>query len=137
MEYNSDILHIFVIDDDEFLLAAIKRSLENAGHKVTTSNNVHDAYFKLNFLTPDVVMLDIIMPDINGIEFMSLLNSPTNSSATPVILMSYLPEKEIRQLSYELEKVPYLAKPFNFSTLPKKIEKLFLKNKAVTSTSSF
>ena len=123
------ISHVLVIDDDEFLLGIIKKKLEYIGYKVTTSSNVHDAHFKLNVLKPDIIMLDIIMPDMNGIEFMSLINSQFGSAEIPIILMSYLPEKELYNMGYSLGNAQYLAKPFNINSLPLKLQKLNLNAK--------
>jgi CheY-like chemotaxis protein len=120
MEFKNNILHVLVIDDDEFLLLAIKKRLETEGHKVTTSDNVHDAYFKLHITRPDLILLDIIMPDINGLEFMSLIRSEYDMPDVPVILMSYLDKKEILKLGYELDH--YLAKPLNLKTLPSRLQ---------------
>ncbi len=124
MKLKHKISHVLVIDDDEFLLGIIKKKLEYIGYKVTTSSNVHDAFFKLNVLKPDIIMLDIIMPDMNGIEFMSLINSQFGSAGIPIILMSYLPEKELYNMGYSLGKAHYLAKPFNVNTLPLKLQKI-------------
>ncbi|HWY12350.1 MAG TPA: response regulator [Bacteroidia bacterium] len=126
MLLKKDIQNILVVDDDEFLLEAIKKKLESSGYHITTSNNVHDAYFKLNMQKPDLIMLDIIMPDMNGIEFMSIINSQFLTSDIPIILMSYLPEKELYNMGYSIGKAYYLAKPFNVNGLPQKLQHLLL-----------
>jgi DNA-binding response OmpR family regulator len=118
MKPKKDHLHVLVIDDDDFLLNAIKKKLELSGYKVTVSNNVHDAYFKLSITKPDIILLDIIMPDINGIEFMSLINSQMTSDKVPIMLMSYLPKKEIFDMGYNISTAHYLPKPFNVNRLP-------------------
>jgi two-component system KDP operon response regulator KdpE len=123
----NDIQTILVIDDDEFLLSAIKKKLELSGFKVTASNNVHDAYFKLNIVKPDLILLDVIMPDINGIELMSLINTHFLLSPVPIILMSYLPEKELTDMGYSIGNAHYLAKPFNVNNLPARLQRLLLK----------
>ena len=117
------ISHVLVIDDDEFLLLAIKKTLESSNYKVTISNNVHDAYFKLNIVKPDLIMLDVIMPDLNGVEFMQLINSQESGGKTPVILMSFLPRKELSRMGYDLGSALYLDKPFDMDELPKMIRK--------------
>ena len=126
MESADHITHILVIDDDDFLLNAIKKKLELVGYKVTISNNVHDAYFKLHVLRPDMILLDIIMPDINGIEFMALLRSQYEMLSIPIILMSYLDKKELFNMGYDLDSSRYLSKPFNMNTLPLKLQRLRL-----------
>jgi DNA-binding response OmpR family regulator len=115
--------HVLVIDDDEFLLLAIKKKLELSNYKVTISNNVHDAYFKLNMTKPDLIMLDVIMPDLNGIEFMQLINAREKAAHTPVILMSFLPRKELSKMGYDLGEAHYLDKPFDLNKLPSMLKK--------------
>lgn len=117
------IRHVLVIDDDEFLLLAIKKKLETSNYKVTISNNVHDAYFKLNMAKPDLIILDVIMPDLNGVEFMQLINSQESGGKTPVILMSFLPRKELSKMGYDLGAALYLDKPFDLNKLPSMIRK--------------
>ncbi len=126
MEAQENITHVLVIDDDDFLLNAIKKKLELVGYKVTISNNVHDAYFKLHVLKPDMILLDIIMPEINGIEFMALLRSQYEMLSIPIILMSYLDKKELFNMGYDLDSSRYLSKPFNMNTLPLKLQHLRL-----------
>ena len=126
METLENITHVLVIDDDEFLLNAIKKKLELVGYKVTISNNVHDAYFKLHVLKPDMILLDIIMPEINGIEFMALLRSQFETLNIPIILMSYLDKKELFNMGYDLDSSSYLSKPFNMNTLPLKLQRFRL-----------
>jgi DNA-binding response OmpR family regulator len=118
MKTKNNINHILVIDDDEFLLLAIKKKLELADYKVTISNNVHDAYFKLNMTKPDLILLDVIMPDINGVEFMQLINSQAMARNTPIILMSFLRKKDLYRMGYDLGTAFYLDKPFDINKLP-------------------
>jgi len=122
--------HILVIDDDEFLLNAVRKKLELANYKVTVSNNVHDAHFKLSILEPDLILLDIIMPDINGIEFMYQISSETTISHPPIVFMSYLSKKKLSEMGYSLGSAHYIPKPFDINKLP------LLLNKAISSRPS-
>lgn len=126
METKDHITHILVIDDDDFLLSAIKKKLELVGYKVTISNNVHDAYFKLNVIKPDMILLDIIMPDINGLEFMSIIKSQYEMLSIPIILMSYLDKKELYSMGYDFDSSSFLSKPFNINSLPSKLQRFRL-----------
>lgn len=126
MASKHNITHVLVIDDDDFLLNAIRKKLELVGYKVTISNNVHDAYFKLNVLKPDIVLLDVIMPDINGIEFMSLINSEFPGDTLPIVLMSYLEKSELLNMGYNVNHTRFLSKPFNINSLPLKLEQFYL-----------
>lgn len=126
MKALKDISHILVIDDDTFLLEAIKKKLELIGYHVTTCSNMQDAYFQLGIMKPDLIMLDVIMPEMNGIEFMSLINSQFGILGVPIILMSYLPKKELFNMGYSIGKAHYLPKPFDVNALPIKLNQIFL-----------
>jgi DNA-binding response OmpR family regulator len=118
MKTENNINHILVIDDDELLLYAIRKKLELANYKVTISSNVHDAFFKLDMSKPDLILLDVIMPDLNGVEFMHLINSQVMAKNTPIILMSFLPQDELFKMGYNLGSAYYLDKPFDINKLP-------------------
>ncbi|MBC7863490.1 MAG: response regulator [Bacteroidia bacterium] len=118
--------HILVIDDDEMLLYAIKMKLELAHYKVTTCSTVMDAYFKLDLLKPDLILLDIIMPEINGLEFMNLINSRLVAIQAPIILMTRLTKNELFEMGYKFGAASYLAKPFDVNDLPGILEKGFM-----------
>jgi DNA-binding response OmpR family regulator len=126
MKTKKEIHHILIVDDDEFLLSAMKKKLEMVNYKVTTSNNVHDAYFKLNMIKPDLIILDIIMPDINGIEFMNLIDSQLMSLNIPIILMSSMKQEKLMELGYNFGAAYYLSKPFDVDKLPRIFESFSL-----------
>jgi DNA-binding response OmpR family regulator len=123
MKTKNHINHVLVIDDDELLLFAIRKKLELADYKVTVSSNVHDAFFKLDMSKPDLILLDVIMPDLNGVEFMHLINSQVMAKDTPIILMSFLPKTELFKMGYNLGSAYYLDKPFDINKLPDYLQK--------------
>jgi DNA-binding response OmpR family regulator len=111
--------HILVIDDDEFLLGAIRKKLELSNYRVSISNNVRDASFKLGMIVkPDLILLDIIMPGISGLDFLPTLNYLFSYSTVPVILMSGLSPKHLNEMGYSLGKTAYIPKPFDINQLP-------------------
>ena len=117
--------HVLVIDDDELLLEAMKKKLEMSGFKVTISNNVQDAYFKLHSIKPDMILLDVMLPDISGIDFMNLINSQLMVQHVPIILMSSLPKNDLFEMGYKFGATQYLAKPFNVDSLPEILQQTF------------
>ncbi len=127
MKAKTKITHVLIIDDDEFLLYAIRKKLELAHYKVTISSNVHDALFKLNMIKPDLIMLDVIMPDLNGVELMHIINSQILEQETPIILMSFLPKTELYKMGYNLGSALYLDKPFDINGLPGLIKNIIFK----------
>ncbi len=104
--------HIFIVDDDEFILWTLKARFEKEHYKVTTSSNADDAYFKVNFLNPSVMLLDIILPGMNGLDFMSAVHSRLEANHVPIVIMSSVSQPNVVKTAYSLGAKAYMAKPF-------------------------
>jgi CheY-like chemotaxis protein len=79
-------LHILVIDDDEFFRETLVHILQKEGYKVTESNDAVNALALLERIRPDLVFTDILMPNMDGMEFIMKLSKQSNNM--PVIAMS-------------------------------------------------
>lgn len=108
---------VLIVDDDELILMALRQKLEKEGMQVYTSSNIYDAYFKVNQSAPDIVLLDIVLPDMNGLSFMNMINSNVLNTRIPVILMSSLSTDDIIEKSYEMGASGYITKPFNMNEI--------------------
>ncbi|MBL7920040.1 MAG: response regulator [Bacteroidia bacterium] len=104
--------HIFIVDDDEFILWTLKARFEKENYKVTTSSNADDAYFKVNFLKPSIMLLDIILPGMNGLDFMSAVYSRLEANHVPIVIMSSVAQLNVVKTAYKLGAKAYMAKPF-------------------------
>ena len=78
--------HILVIDDDEFFRDVLEQMLKKEGHKVTVSHDGLHALGLLKRIEPDLIITDILMPNMDGVEFIMQLTKLSNN--TPVIAMS-------------------------------------------------
>src|SRR4051812_10357860 len=94
--------HIFIVDDDEFILWTLKARFEKDNYKVTVSSNVDDAYFKVNVITPSVMLLDILLPDMNGLDFMNAVHSRILAEHVPVVVMSSVSQPSVMKIAYKL-----------------------------------
>lgn len=108
---------VLIVDDDELILMALRQKLEKEGMQVYTSTNIYDAYFKVNQSEPDVILLDIVLPDMNGLSFMNMINSNVLNTRIPVILMSSLATDDIIEKSYEMGASGYITKPFDMNAI--------------------
>lgn len=115
--------HVLIVDDDEFILWALKAKFEKAGYKVTISSNIHDAYFKINNMDPAAILLDIMLPDLNGLEFMNLINSKIKDEKIPTFLMSSLSQDNVTQTAYKLGATGFLTKPFDLDEAVKLVDR--------------
>lgn len=103
-------MNIIVVDDDEVVLAACNRILASEGHVVTLVSSVAEA---LGFLEPerfDLVLLDVIMPEYDGIQLMSVVRE--RRLDLPILVMSGYPTKETVERAIGAGAAHFVAKPF-------------------------
>ncbi|HLD40562.1 MAG TPA: response regulator [Candidatus Omnitrophota bacterium] len=115
---------ILVIDDDEHIANLIKLRLESAGeYEVKTLFEATDIIGQVRAFKPDVILLDLLMPDIGGLEACRRLNDDAVTYAIPIIVISAL-SKDIDKLkAYKLGIIDYIVKPFDPKILIATIEK--------------
>jgi len=101
---------ILVVDDELRLVSVIRGYLEQAGYDVTTANNGKDALFAARQEKPDLIVLDLMMPEMDGYEFMRLHRKERE---TPIIMLTARVEEEDRIIGLELGADDYVTKPFS------------------------
>jgi DNA-binding response OmpR family regulator len=110
---------ILVVDDERAILKILSIKLRISGFDVVTAPGGSEALDLIKTESPDIILLDIIMPGIDGFE---VLQSLRTVSKLPVIVFSARPENAAKAL--ELGANDFLAKPFNVDEMVKKIERL-------------
>ncbi len=101
---------VLVVDDEERLRSLLKAYLIQEGFRVVTANDGRAALFQVRQEEPDLIILDIMMPEMDGYEFMRL-NSRERD--TPVILLTARIEESDKVLGLELGADDYVTKPFS------------------------
>lgn len=106
--------NILIVDDSITNLQVIGKMLEKESLKVTFVESALDALDLMkNDYTPDVILLDIMMPGMNGFEFKTILNSNIDWISIPVIVISALQEQDNKTMAFELGCVDFMVKPIN------------------------
>jgi len=101
---------ILVVDDEERMVRFIRLNLEQDGFQVVEANRGVEAIHKLRDSMPDVVILDIMMPDLDGFEVLKLIRE---ISQVPVIMLTAKGEEDDRVRGLELGADDYVTKPFS------------------------
>ena len=115
---------ILVVDDEESFLMLVKLNLENTGrYEVLTLASAKDIVSQVNAFKPDIILLDIMMPGVKGIEACTMLNSDPVGVRIPIIILSALDKDYDRLSAYKVGVVDYLAKPIDMAELIRRIEK--------------
>ncbi len=108
--FESSSFKILLVDDDEALSKMFKYNLENAGFTCNLVHNVEEALEELRFYTPDIIISDIMMPKIDGIEFRKrILDNPKLKSIPFIFLTVKGEEKDILD-GYEYDITDYVLK---------------------------
>ena len=123
------IAHILVVDDDDGIRSLVKKYLNENKFLVTTANNAEDAIEKLKIIKFDLIILDIMMPGRNGLEFIQEYKIKLD---TPIILLTAKGEARERIEGLEIGADDYLPKPFEPKELILRIQNIIKKtNKSI------
>ena len=114
---------ILVIDDEEAVTELVKLKLERSGFEVYVANDGLDGMRALERVRPDLIILDILMPKVDGIEACNILNKDEVGKKTPIIVLSALDKDIDRLKAYKAGVVDYMTKPIKVGDLIEKIEK--------------
>jgi len=103
-------MHLLVVDDDPAVLEALALVLDLNGFEVTTAVDGRDAIRTLSAASPDAVILDVLMPGIDGLEVCRRIRA--SGDRTPVLMLTARTEVSERVAGLEAGADDYLAKPF-------------------------
>ena len=120
------IAHILVVDDDDGIRSLVKKYLNENNYLVTTANSAEDAKEKIQIIKFDLIVLDIMMPGKNGLEF---IKENKNKLDTPIILLTAKGEALERIEGLETGADDYLPKPFEPKELILRIQNIIEKTK--------
>lgn len=106
---------ILIVDDDKSILYTLKMRLEYLGYKVITATNALEGLFLAGSERPEVILLDIKMPGMNGIDVLESIN--ILSPSTSVIIISAYEDEVVFRRSVLKDSCYYLKKPFSITAL--------------------
>ncbi len=109
--------NVLIIDDEPDLVELLKYNLAKEGYKVEFAFNGFDGLRASEVFKPDLLILDIMLPDINGYEVCKRIKRTANFSAVPVIFLSAKHEEVDKVLGFESGAEDYITKPFSVAEL--------------------
>lgn len=120
---------ILVVDDEENLHEALRLNLELEGYEVTSAYDGNEALKKINNEYFDLIIMDIMMPEVDGISVTETVR--VNNNDVPILMLSARNSSADRVLGLKKGADDYLAKPFNLEELLLRVDKLIQKNKKI------
>jgi len=115
---------ILVVDDEMYIVNILDFTLAGEGWEVVSANNGEDALRTLLKFEPDLVILDVMMPRIDGVEVCRAIKAREESADTPVIMLSAKDRDKDREEAMEAGADLYLTKPFSPARLVQEIRSL-------------
>lgn len=118
---------IFVVDDEERMARFIRLNLEHDGFRVVEAHRGLEAIHQLRDAMPDVVILDVMMPDLDGFEVLKMIREISN---VPVIMLTAKGEEDDRVRGLELGADDYVTKPFSPRELVSRVRAVLRRTEA-------
>jgi len=113
---------ILVVDDEEDIVELMRFQLENDGFDVISANDGMEAIVKINKESPSLVILDIMMPRMSGLDVVKLIRAKEEDSHLPIIIVSAKSSEDDVVAGLDLGADDYLTKPFSLKVLSAKVK---------------
>jgi DNA-binding response OmpR family regulator len=121
----SDKKKILIVDDEEDILHFLELVLRERGYEVATASGGHEALTRAQLERPNLVLLDIMMPQMDGWEVLKLLRVDEETAHIPVAMLSARTEAKDRVQGLQEGAIDYICKPFSLQELLGKVEAIF------------
>jgi two-component system, OmpR family, phosphate regulon response regulator PhoB len=115
---------ILVVDDEQDILAMVKSNLGKAGYNVITARDGEEAISIAREESPDLMVLDVMLPSVSGLEVCRTLKGNPRTAKMPVLMLSARHEEIDRVVGFELGADDFVAKPFSPRELVLRIQAL-------------
>ena len=115
---------VLVVEDDPDIAELVARYLEKAGYAATRVSSGRDALDAVRAKAPDLIVLDVMLPHVDGLEVCRLLRANEQTAGIPIIMLTARAEESERIVGLEMGADDYLAKPFSPNELVARVRAL-------------
>ena len=130
-------IHILAVDDEEDILELIRYNLEKDGYRVTTAISGEEALEAAKSQQPDLILLDLMLPGVDGFEVCKILKNDSETSRIPIVMLTAKGEESDIVAGLELGAEDYITKPFSPRILIARIRAVLRRKKrAATDAAS-
>ncbi|MEG0296097.1 MAG: response regulator transcription factor [Clostridium sp.] len=125
---------ILVVDDEEHIAELISYNLKNSGYEVITANNGIDAIKKANENKPSLILLDLMLPGMDGYDVCKALRSNEATKRIAIIMLTAKSEELDKILGLELGADDYITKPFSIRELIARVKAVLRRGNPILTT---
>ncbi len=119
---------ILIVDDERDIVSVLDFALKQAGFDIVTAGDAASALARVRETQPDLVILDLMLPDLPGTEVCRQLKSSTRTSALPVIMLTARSDEVDRVVGFELGADDYITKPFSVREVVLRVKAILRRN---------
>ncbi len=123
-------MRILVVDDDPIVLKMVTVTLSRAGYEVLTARDGKEALMRVDSIQPDLIILDVMMPEMDGYELCRRLRGKPSTAAIPIMMLTGTGTLESKIAGYEAGSDDYMLKPFEPAELEARVRAL-LRRRAI------
>jgi DNA-binding response OmpR family regulator len=127
---------ILVVDDDADLIELISFNLKQAGYSIGTASNGVDAIKKARSLSPDLIVLDVMMPELDGFAVCEILRRDSQTASIPIMILTAISSELGRMAALGSGATGFLTKPFSPRLLLGQIEDLLKRTSILPQSAS-
>jgi len=127
---------ILIVEDDPDIAELVARYLDKAGFETTRAATGRDALKAIAANPPHVLVLDLMLPNVDGLEVCRLVRSNSATAALPIIMLTARAEESERIVGLELGADDYLAKPFSPGELVARVRALLRRSQRIAEASA-
>ena len=127
-------LHIQIIEDEPDIADLLEFNIINAGYKSSKSKDGETGLEKVREMQPDLILLDLLLPGINGLDVCSILKSDTQTKSIPIIMLTALGQEKDIVKGLESGADDYITKPFSVEILLARIKAVLRRNLSEKTT---
>lgn len=113
---------ILIVDDEQDIVESLQFVLETTGFECHCAYNGEDGLNLARELMPDLIILDVMMPKINGFKICRLLKYDTKYKNIPILMLTARSQEEDKLIGEETGADEYITKPFEIADIVKKVE---------------
>ncbi len=114
---------ILIVDDEPYMIRLLQHHVERAGYQMVKAVNGREALEKVEAEKPDLIIMDVMMPELNGLEVLSQIRQKSETARLPVIIMTANAQRFTKEEAETAGVSAFLTKPFSPTQLMEEIRR--------------
>jgi two-component system alkaline phosphatase synthesis response regulator PhoP len=128
---------IYIVEDDENIREIESFALKNSGHNILEFENAKDLYKKLSDKVPDLIILDVMLPDEDGLEIVKKLRTMSKTKKVPILMVTAKTTEIDKVKGLDMGADDYLTKPFGIMELISRVKALIRRSNSEMDEEKF